>query len=143
MTKNIDETLEEINQDITQFINYMKNSVYYASGLESFFKQELDKIALKFRIKENEQRLWQTCVMREIEKGNSDISYRKFDTFIEKEKLLIEKFKKIQEFHSNNNIQNANPTFKKGLKLKIPESGCKKRLPLKPGLVDMMPKLRH
>lgn len=51
MTENVEDTLVEINDDIGQFLNYMKNSIYYASELESIFKQELDKIALKFEIR--------------------------------------------------------------------------------------------
>ena len=38
----------EIEQDVNEFINCMKNSIFYGSGIQRFLYQELDKIRRKF-----------------------------------------------------------------------------------------------
>ena len=50
-----DEVLVEIKEDLTEFINCMKNSVFYGAGILEYFNQELDNVKRKFiNIEENE-----------------------------------------------------------------------------------------
>ncbi len=46
----------EIEQDVEEFINCMKNSIYYGSGIQRFLYQELDKIRRKFLFIEESKR---------------------------------------------------------------------------------------
>ena len=72
-TRNFEEARQEIKQDLNMFFEYMKNSIYYASGVEDFFEQELHSLRRKFR-DENEYKLkWHTIIFKVFNQGNITI----------------------------------------------------------------------
>lgn len=106
-TTSLPEAIEQIKQDIDQFSSYMINSVYYGSGLESFFKQELDKLIHLFKLEEQHERHWQHLVFKAIKDGNSKIPYRQFEFNIETRKKLASLIREVEdEYKSNKSNKN-------------------------------------
>ena len=72
---------------------YMKNSIYYASGVENFFEQELDSLRQKFR-DENENGLrWHAIVFKAF-------NHRKITIPVLLDLQNPNLFEKIQEAYS-------------------------------------------
>jgi len=78
ITKNFNEAQQQIDKDLNEFQDYMKHSVFYGSGLEAFFKQELDKLKKRFSFNEKYADLWRIYVYKEIDAGNPNIPYTQF-----------------------------------------------------------------
>ena len=79
----------EITEDIHNFIDYMKNSIYYAAGLEAFFKQELDKIQMKFKTEENDKSAWQFHVFEAIKENKLNIPFLQYKADMQKRKHIV------------------------------------------------------
>ena len=98
------EAFDEINEDIEEFKNYLKYSIYYASGIEAFFQQEINEISNKFKNEEENTRGWQYLVFKAIDDPNSKIPkeiIEKFDFELSNKKTLVEKLKEIDNFTRN------------------------------------------
>ena len=61
---NFEETCDELEEDLEEFIKCMQNSVFYGSGIQRFYNQELDKFRRRFIEKEEEQRRWYNLVLK-------------------------------------------------------------------------------
>ena len=95
------EALEQIIEDMDEFKKYLKNSIYYASGIEAFFQQEINEISNNFKIEEQETRGWQYLIFETIEKKNSKIPkemIEKFNFEVSKKQTFFEKYKEIEDF---------------------------------------------
>lgn len=57
-SSNFTEVASEIDADINEFIACMKNSVFYGSGIQRFYNQELDKYRRKFIELEEKIGVW-------------------------------------------------------------------------------------
>lgn len=79
LKENFDDINEEVTEDFQEFLNYMKNSIYYVSGLEDLFNQEVDKIRKIFEHEHKTSLTWQNLVFKSIEKGNDKIPYAEFE----------------------------------------------------------------
>lgn len=66
---NYDEIEKEIIEDTETFIDYMKNSVYYASGIEMFVITTVDDLINRFKNLQNEKNTWLNIVLDAYEKG--------------------------------------------------------------------------
>ncbi len=94
----------QIRQDIQEFFLYMKNSIFYASGIEAFFKQELDKIAFRFRTEDKNHGTWHFLVFKSIASGNPKITneiLEQFDFDVTKKNHLMQSLKDIDDFLKN------------------------------------------
>jgi GTPase Era involved in 16S rRNA processing len=101
MCSNPSEVITEINEDIDAFKNYLKYSIYYASGIEAFFQQEINEISNKFRQEEQDTRGWQYLVFKAISEENSKIPksiIENFDFELSNKKNLIDRLKTVDEF---------------------------------------------
>lgn len=90
ITKDFEEAKEQIKCDFDAYQEYMKNSVYFCSGLEPFFQSELDKFKRRFFMEENDADKWRIRVFEEINNGNPNIPYTQHKLEV-KEKLEISK----------------------------------------------------
>lgn len=68
-TNNFEEIKTEIDTDLNEFFNYLRNSIYYACGIEDFFEQELDNLRSRFLDMELISHTWQTAVIQGILNG--------------------------------------------------------------------------
>lgn len=69
VASNLDEIKKEITEDINSLIDYLKNSVFYASGITNFCYQEFNKIKEAFYSIEDKDRLFEVFVKRELLNG--------------------------------------------------------------------------
>ena len=95
------EVQAEILEDIEEFKSYLKYSIYYASGIEAFFQQEINEISSKFKLEEENSRGWQFLVFKAIDDPNSKIPKDVIDSFdfeLSNKNKLIEHLKEVDEF---------------------------------------------
>jgi hypothetical protein len=64
----------EIQEDLSEFVNCMKNSVFYGSGINRFYNQELDKFRRKFIELEVNKNRWQYYVFKYIREKNPKVN---------------------------------------------------------------------
>ena len=98
---NKKEVLAEINEDIEEFKNYLKYSIYYASGIEAFFQQEINEISNKFKLEEENTRGWQYLVFVAIDDPNSKIPRDIIESFnfeLSNKKNFVDRLKEVDEF---------------------------------------------
>lgn len=69
VASNLAEIKKEITEDINSLIDYIKNSVFYASGITNFCYQEFNKIKEVFYSIEDKDRLFEIYVKRELLNG--------------------------------------------------------------------------
>lgn len=96
-TTSLPEVVQQIKDDVEEFSNYMIYSIYYGSGIEAFFKQEIDKIIHAFKLYEQNALRWQHYVFNALEKGNSKIPFRKFENDIESKRELFNSIVSIEK----------------------------------------------
>jgi hypothetical protein len=70
----LSEIQQEIEADINEFITCMKNSIFYGSGIQRFYNQELDKLRRKFIELEEGKRRWSFHVFNHINKKDSKVT---------------------------------------------------------------------
>ena len=63
----------EIEEDLDEFVNCMKNSVFYGSGINRFYNQELDKFRRKFIELEANKNRWQYYIFKYIKDKNPKV----------------------------------------------------------------------
>jgi hypothetical protein len=73
-SENLGEIQHEIEQDVREFILCMKNSVFYGSGIQRFYNQELDKLRRKFIELEESKRHWSFHVFNYIKRKDGKVS---------------------------------------------------------------------
>ena len=96
---------DQIEQDIKEFFKYTKHSIYYASGIEAFFRQELDKIGFQFNIQQKNHGKWEYLVFKSIKDGNPKITneiMEQFEFDSTKKKTLIQSIKEVDLFYKKN-----------------------------------------
>ena len=103
ITKNYKEAQEQIDNDLNEFQDYMKYSVFYGSGLEAFFRQELDKLKKRFASNEKDADLWRIYVYKEIDAGNPNIPYTQL------------KLQEVEKFQIGKEVQDLKKKYKKNV----------------------------
>lgn len=69
-TEKFEEVKVQVRKDLEVFQDYLKNSVYYAAGLEAFSTQELDRVRRKFIDYEEKEHGWQRIVLSALRSGH-------------------------------------------------------------------------
>ena len=70
---NKQEVSDQLREDVADFFDYLKGSVYFASSLEKFYQQEVDEIKNKFIEEEEDRRGWQYLAFEAIDQKNPNI----------------------------------------------------------------------
>jgi hypothetical protein len=100
LKETIADIIQEVTDDFQEFLNYMKNSIYYAAGLEDLFNQEVDKIRKIFEYEHQSELKWQNLVFKSINKGNDKIPYDEFELDAVKKGSISKTLKEINDlFH--------------------------------------------
>ena len=73
LSKNRLDMLDQLKEDVTDFFEYLKESVYLSSNIEKFYQQEVDDIKNKFIGEEEDRRGWQYLAFEAIDQSNPNI----------------------------------------------------------------------
>ncbi|MFN8577149.1 MAG: dynamin family protein [Candidatus Sericytochromatia bacterium] len=89
---NLESIKKEIREDINSLIDYLKNSVFYASGITNFCYQEFNKIKESFYSLEDKERLFEIYLKREILNNNipehSNLIHKSESEILRKKKII-------------------------------------------------------
>ena len=108
--QHLSEVQLEIEQDINEFLNCMKNSIFYGSRIQRFYCSELDKFKRKFIELEKDKGRWRHYV--ELYMGKNDTRViipapTMADELKEREQIL-NRIKEIINIYSSLGINNSN-----------------------------------
>ncbi len=94
-SRTLREIQEEVNTDIKMFLECIKNSVFFGSGISRFYNQELDIYRRRFLDLEDDKRTWSQLVFKYIHLNNgvSNIPAPKMQDEIENRKAIAKKAK--------------------------------------------------
>lgn len=95
----LSEIQTEIEGDLKEFVNCMKNSVFYGSGINRFYNQELDKFRRKFIELEVNKNRWQYYVFKYIRDKNPKVNIPS-PSFSDEIEIRTQKVTKIKEINS-------------------------------------------
>lgn len=72
--ENVAQIQNEIEEDINEFLECMKNSVFYGSGIQRYYNQELDNLRRRFISLENEKGRWSFYVFKYLKQKDSKVT---------------------------------------------------------------------
>ncbi len=91
------EIQQEIKEDIDEFVNCMKNSIFFGSGIQRFYNSELDKFRRRFIELEHNKQRWQFYVFKYIKLNSPKVKIPapKLADEIEKRSKMVKSVKEI------------------------------------------------
>ena len=91
------EIQQEIKEDIDEFVNCMKNSIFFGSGIQRFYNSELDKFRRRFIELEHDKQRWQFYVFKYIKLNSPKVKIPapKLADEIEKRSKMVKSVKEI------------------------------------------------
>ena len=93
-SERLPQVQQEIEEDINEFLNCMKNSVFYSSGIHRYFGSELDKIKRAFIELQTDKHKWMQYFEKHIYKKEQIICHLE-DTECNRNQILLKKIKDI------------------------------------------------
>lgn len=106
--EHLSEVQQEIEEDINEFLNCMKNSIFYGSRIQRFYSSELDKFKRKFIELEKDKGRWRHYFELYVGKNDSRVvipAPKMADELRERESIL-NRIKEITSIYSSLGINN-------------------------------------
>ena len=73
LCENKDDVRNQLAEDVKDFFEHIKKSVYFASNVEKFYQQKVDEIKNKFIEEEEKRRGWQYLAFEAVDENNTQI----------------------------------------------------------------------
>ena len=73
LCENKQDVNNQLAEDVKDFFEHIKKSVYFASSVEKFYQQEVDEIKNKFIDEEEKRRGWQYLAFEAVDENNAYI----------------------------------------------------------------------
>jgi hypothetical protein len=73
LCENKQDVSNQLAEDVKDFFEHIKKSVYFASSVEKFYQQEVDAIKNKFVDEEEKRRGWQYLAFEAVDENNAYI----------------------------------------------------------------------
>lgn len=71
--ENFDQVHKEIQEDLAEFLECIKNSIFYGSGIQRYYNSELENVRRKFIDLENNAGRWWYYIDKHINKNDSKV----------------------------------------------------------------------
>ena len=70
-TKNFEESYQEVTNDLNELFDYLKNSIYYSSGIQRYIQQELDSLRSRFKDLHEKNNEWNSIIYSAVIRGEA------------------------------------------------------------------------
>jgi hypothetical protein len=115
--ETFEEVHKEINEDVNEFLECMKNSIFYGSGIQRFYNSELDKFKRRFLELEQKKGRWRYYVERYIKLKDPKVNIPapNIDDEIREREKMVTNIKAIKNIYREldgrvNGTENENDT---------------------------------